>query len=235
MRLFREFQSGPSAPMRRPWGSVRLIRALVERCWGHARSFVFCRKRIVENTRSRSNCRCFKGVARGRRSCPWWLADCGEINAASWLGPWPGLMREPGTCLLVSTDFTHYGRRFGYCPFSVDEAPSALPALDAESLARISRGDSEGLLAWRKETGTTICGYLPVVVALDVLCELYPTGVKGEVLHYGNSGEITGSWSNAVGYAAMRLGAMPEARELVAGVERSGASGLRPRHDFGST
>jgi len=106
----------------------------------------------------------------------------------------------PGDVVVVSTDFTHFGWRFGYQPFK-DDLPENLNALDHGAWERLAAGDPDGFHAYIDRTGATICGRNP----LEILAALLPEGAKGTELSYTTSGEITGDWSNSVSYLAARF------------------------------
>jgi AmmeMemoRadiSam system protein B/AmmeMemoRadiSam system protein A len=102
------------------------------------------------------------------------------------------------TVFVVSTDFTHYGYRFGYLPF-MDNVKENIRKLDFGAIERIEKMDAQGFLSYQKETGATICGRYPICVLLEAL----PSNVRGKLLHYETSGEMTGDFSNSVSYVSM--------------------------------
>ncbi|MBW1878692.1 MAG: AmmeMemoRadiSam system protein B [Deltaproteobacteria bacterium] len=106
----------------------------------------------------------------------------------------------PGDLVVVSTDFTHYGRRFDYRPFE-DDLPEKLSALDHGAWEPVAAGDPDGFRAYIARTGATVCGRHP----LEILAALLPEGAKATELSYTTSGEITGDWSNTVSYLAARI------------------------------
>jgi len=74
------------------------------------------------------------------------------------------------TLVVVSTDFTHYGVRFGYVPFPADqEVAQRLEDLDKGALAHIAARDPAGFLDYQQRTGATICGFRPVALLLHLL------------------------------------------------------------------
>jgi hypothetical protein len=104
------------------------------------------------------------------------------------------------TLLVVSSDFTHYGPRFGYLPFLPDEHVQAqIRALDDGAVARIAALDAQGLLEYRARTGITVCGIRPLAVLLALL----PADAEVHRLAYATSGELTGDWLNSVSYVAL--------------------------------
>jgi hypothetical protein len=102
------------------------------------------------------------------------------------------------TLVVASSDFTHYGRNYGYVPFT-ESIPEQLKKLDIGAYEYIAALDSSGFLDYRSRTGTTICGYIPIAILLSMMDK--PTEVK--LLKYATSGEITGDYSNSVSYLSI--------------------------------
>ena len=109
---------------------------------------------------------------------------------------------DDDTLLVVSSDFTHYGPRFGYVPFPADtQLPARIRALDDGAVSRIKARDAGGLRDYQAETGITVCGLQPLRVLLDLL----PAEARVQRLAYATSGELTGDWSNSVSYVALAV------------------------------
>lgn len=106
----------------------------------------------------------------------------------------------PDTIVVVSSDFTHYGRAFGFTPFDKDVAEN-VERLDRGAVDRIASGDAEAFEAYCDETGATVCGRL----AIGVLLRLWPEGSRGRLVAYDTSGRMTGDWSHTVSYAAIAV------------------------------
>ena len=104
--------------------------------------------------------------------------------------------------MVVSSDFTHFGPRFGYLPFPLDpQTPERLHALDDGAIDRIRAIDARGLLAYQRETGITVCGIRPIALLLSML----PTDAGIEPVAYATSGALTGDYGNSVSYAALAV------------------------------
>jgi hypothetical protein len=111
------------------------------------------------------------------------------------------------TLLVVSGDFTHYGRRFDYLPFAVSEAPQKLKELDMGAFEEIRSKNMPGWYRYLAQTGATICGQY----AIGVLLAMLPESATVELLHYTSSGELTGDWANSVSYVSAAVtGRWPE-------------------------
>ncbi len=109
-------------------------------------------------------------------------------------------LADAETLVVVSSDFTHYGPRFGYMPFPPDQGVAdRIRELDDGAFARILAGDGPGLLDYQAQTGITICGYRPLTLLLHML----PAEARIQPVAYATSGALTGDWSNSVSYASM--------------------------------
>ena len=102
------------------------------------------------------------------------------------------------TLIVISSDFTHYGRLFGFVPFE-DDVEERLRKLDDGAIEHIVAGDADGFARYCADTGATICGRLAIEVALRI-----PLGTSsGRLIDYDTSGRVTGDWSHSVSYAAI--------------------------------
>ena len=101
------------------------------------------------------------------------------------------------TLVVISSDFTHYGRDFGYVPFT-DDVRTRLPALDREMFRKLSANDSRIWSEALHETGATICG----ASCLHLLLAALPASARFERLEYATSGDRTGDWTHVVGYTS---------------------------------
>jgi AmmeMemoRadiSam system protein B len=104
----------------------------------------------------------------------------------------------PGTLVVVSTDFTHYGPRFSFVPFTTD-VPGRLRELDMGAVECILQRNRQAFGDYLKQTGATICGRH----AIDVLLCLLPAEAEASLVAYDTSGNITGEWDNSVSYASI--------------------------------
>ncbi len=102
------------------------------------------------------------------------------------------------TLVVASSDFTHYGRNYGYVPFT-ENIPEQIKKLDMGAYEYIANLDSKGFLDYRLRTGTTICGYIPIAILLSMMDK----SAEVKLLKYATSGEITGDFSNSVSYLSV--------------------------------
>ncbi len=109
------------------------------------------------------------------------------------------------TLWVISSDFTHYGRQFGYLPFK-ENIQENLKELDLGAVNKILDFDLEGFDEYLNKTGATICGRNPIMLMLAVsLLAKNNTDIesKAKLVEYTTSGEITGDYNHTVSYAGI--------------------------------
>jgi MEMO1 family protein len=104
---------------------------------------------------------------------------CGRVDTTS----------ESRPLIVASTDFSHY-----------IDARSA-QRLDGLAIERITAMDPEGLYRVVFGQEISMCGVIPVVVALAAARELHAHDAR--LVEYGNSGQISGDLESVVGYASL--------------------------------
>jgi AmmeMemoRadiSam system protein B len=102
------------------------------------------------------------------------------------------------TLVVVSSDFTHFGSRFGYVPFR-ENIKDSLRNLDMGAVEYIINKDSDGYLKYLQETGITVCGRLPIALLLRLL----PPEAEGMLLNYYTSGDLLKDYSSSVSYVSL--------------------------------
>lgn len=100
-----------------------------------------------------------------------------------------GLLNDAETVVIVSSDFCHWGPRFGYMPFQ-DHSKRPLnliEKMDRQAMEHISSGSIDKFDEYIKKTSNTICGLHPIRLAMRLL-----RGVEGSWnwLHYEQSGAM---------------------------------------------
>ncbi|MBN1497359.1 MAG: AmmeMemoRadiSam system protein B [Spirochaetes bacterium] len=103
---------------------------------------------------------------------------------------------------IISSDFTHYGPRFGYMPFKNETASGTaqkLKKVDRDAIEFILKRDIAGFSSYVERTGITICGRNPIKIAMALPIE----GPGAEIIAYDTSGAITGDYENSVSYASI--------------------------------
>ncbi|MFA4943671.1 MAG: AmmeMemoRadiSam system protein B [Lentisphaeria bacterium] len=119
---------------------------------------------------------------------------------------------RPDTVWVASSDFTHYGRAFGYLPFTRD-VPRRLKELDEGAIRLICGRDLAGFLAYLDTTGATICGSTPIGLLLAASAG-EPVGVVQ--LAYSTSADLTHDYDHTVSYAAIAVHDAPAGAKAAA-------------------
>lgn len=100
-------------------------------------------------------------------------------------------------CLLVSSDFTHYGRGYGFLPFT-ENIKENLYDLDNSIIQEILNKNPEKV--YEKASNSTVCG----VYAITILTEIAKLKKwKAELVDYYTSGDVIHDFNNCVGYAGI--------------------------------
>ncbi len=141
------------------------------------------------------------------------MTDADRTKAAEALR---GLL-DDSTLVVVSSDFTHYGARFGYQPFRA-RIKDNLDKLDHGAVEHILKLDPAGFTDYVNRTGATICGRKSIALLLEVL---NPLGdVTATELAYTTSGHLTGDWSHCVSYCTIAF-TRGQAEESAPGSEKA--------------
>ncbi|MBM4397835.1 MAG: AmmeMemoRadiSam system protein A, partial [Deltaproteobacteria bacterium] len=117
---------------------------------------------------------------------------------------------DEATVVVASSDFTHYGDRFGYEPFPPKDAPAALTEYAARAWDAIRVLDAAAFRAHLDRTGDTICGAAPIQVLLAAL----PRKAQGVRLAFDTSGRQEGDYANSVSYLSGAFKLPPDSREF---------------------
>ena len=116
------------------------------------------------------------------------------------------------TLVIASSDFVHYGSNYDYVPFKQD-IPEQIKKLDMGAYEYIAKLDGPGFLDYRRKTGATICGYVPITILLSMLSK--PT--ETHLIEYATSGRQAGDYANSVSYLSIAFAgewqARPEAQQ----------------------
>ena len=119
---------------------------------------------------------------------------------------------DDSTLVIASSDFVHYGSNYGYVPFKQD-IPVQIKKLDMGAYEYIARLDGPGFLDYRRKTGATICGYVPIAILLSMLSK----PAEAHLVEYATSGQQAGDYTNSVSYLSVAFAgawqARPEAQE----------------------
>ncbi len=109
---------------------------------------------------------------------------------------------DEDTLVVVSSDFTHFGKAFGYLPFPADdpkEVAEKLRRLDDTAIQPILAHDARAFASVVAETTMTVCGRAPIIAFLAArIAKLAATLVS-----YYTSLDVTGDHEHSVSYASI--------------------------------
>ncbi len=107
----------------------------------------------------------------------------------------------PDTAVVVSSDFTHHGRAYGYVVFPENEDLDLHLKTRAERTAgRAAALDVRGFWHQVEVSDDSVCGAKPIAVLLQLLRHAFSG--QGKLLHLSTSGEVSGDWHQVVTYVA---------------------------------
>lgn len=128
-----------------------------------------------------------------------------DLEAATGLAKGLSTIVEPGTVVVVSSDFTHHGAAYGYAPFAREgDLGRRLLALGRDTAERAAAADLRGFYHQVEVAGDTVCGVKPIAVLLSLLQHAFAG--SGQVVSVTTSGDVSGNWSQVVTYASVVFG-----------------------------
>lgn len=131
----------------------------------------------------------------------------------------------PRTLVIISSDFTHYGKAFDFTPFR-DNVYARIRHLDGQAITIIQEQKLEPFKKFIEKTGATICGIYPLYLFL-ALCELNAFGaLEPRLIAYDTSNKDTKNVQHSVSYVGMlftheRLASRPFEQQLTQYEQRS--------------
>jgi len=106
------------------------------------------------------------------------------------------------TAVVVSSDFTHHGRAYGYVVFPEEPSLGQRLLLRARRTAeRAAAKDLRGFWHQVEVSDDSVCGARAIAVLLQLLSHAFAG--QGRVLHLSTSGEVSGDWHQVVTYVAV--------------------------------
>jgi len=109
------------------------------------------------------------------------------------------------TLVVISSDFIHHGKRFGYAPFEhTADVQKSIAALDKNIIDTIIQKKEADVRALLNTTRATVCGAAPIRL-FKRLQEMgaWPDGLRGRLVTYDTSYTVTKDPVNSVSYAAI--------------------------------
>ena len=118
------------------------------------------------------------------------------------------LYKDKKTLFVISSDFCHWGRNFGYTYYdkNFNNIWESIQDLDKQALDIIKEINSEKLEKYFKKTKNTICGRNPISIILSIV-EKYKNEHKNENVEFINAGyaqsnKVKSIYEASVSYAA---------------------------------
>jgi AmmeMemoRadiSam system protein A len=106
------------------------------------------------------------------------------------------------TLVVVSSDFTHHGRNYGYEPFAGDpRLGDRLLAVGRTTAERIAAGDADGFWYQVEVSRDTVCGRRPLAVMGELMAHAFAG--EGRVIDVTTSGHVTGNFDFSVTYVGI--------------------------------
>jgi AmmeMemoRadiSam system protein B/AmmeMemoRadiSam system protein A len=109
---------------------------------------------------------------------------------------------DPGTVVVVSSDFTHHGAPYDYAPFPRNaELPDRLTALARATAGRAAAIDPRGFWDQVEVSGDTVCGVRPIAVLLELLAHAFHG--TGSIAEVTTSAAVSHDLHQVVAYAGV--------------------------------
>ena len=103
---------------------------------------------------------------------------------------------------IISSDFCHWGERFGYTPCKGQVIDEYITELDHQGIEWIEKIDPKGFLEYLSTTRNTICGRNPILILLHTWARLKNEKKKIKAVHYRKSGVCETMQDSSVSYAS---------------------------------
>jgi len=128
------------------------------------------------------------------------MSPRGLQQAAAALAPY---LADAANLFVVSSDFCHWGRRFGYQPHdpSRGEVHEFISELDHEGMGLIESQDPEAFAAYLERTHNTICGRMPIMLFLYAM-RAAERAYSTRFVAYAQSSPARTSRDSSVSYAS---------------------------------
>ncbi|HWR54241.1 MAG TPA: AmmeMemoRadiSam system protein B, partial [Bryobacteraceae bacterium] len=141
-------------------------------------------------------------AAPGARIIPLYIGDLTDAQLSAAAGKLAARLRL-GDVIVASSDFTHYGKPYGYTPFANNgKLAQHLRERFLESAVAIGALNVPAFDTFLRSTNENLCGWAPIRLLMASL-RLWKEDVFLSPLDYMTSGEITGDWSASVSYGAL--------------------------------
>lgn len=113
--------------------------------------------------------------------------------------------KDESNLFIVSSDFCHWGKSFGYTEYSGQgEIHAFIERLDKEGINYINNIDLDGFVSYIETTDNTICGQYPIMALLGTI-KASKVKAKGELLNYSQSSKVKTKNQSSVSYASIAI------------------------------
>jgi AmmeMemoRadiSam system protein B len=111
---------------------------------------------------------------------------------------------SPDSLFIISTDFCHWGKRFGFTPYDKEqgEIHESIEAMDRAGIKLLEGQDLGGWTAYLKDTENTVCGRNPVTLFLQLACGA-ARPLRTRLVEYAQSERVSSMKGSSVSYAAL--------------------------------
>ena len=106
------------------------------------------------------------------------------------------------TLLVVSSDFTHYGKQFGYTPFKQSITQNIFQ-LDSALVEKIQEFDLSGFSQVLQKTQATVCGKSAIMILLNLIEQKAFGDIASYVVGYDTSASDKKNPDHSVSYVSM--------------------------------
>lgn len=109
------------------------------------------------------------------------------------------IINDEKTFLCISSDFTHWGRRFRYTYLPEGDEPywKRIAKIDHKAMEMISTCNVDNFRNYIKESKATICGRTPIAIAMAAITQKY----RVDWPHYSQSSHVENMEDSSVSYA----------------------------------
>ena len=120
-------------------------------------------------------------------------------------------LADPSCAFVISSDFCHWGRRFGYTYVNKEwmsggdggaQIADSIRALDLLAAEKIAAGDTVGYAEYTDTYKNTICGKIAILIVLAAM-EAAGIKCKGDIAHYSQSEAVATMSDSSVSYCAI--------------------------------
>lgn len=115
---------------------------------------------------------------------------------------------DASTVVVVSSDFTHYGKRFAYEPFK-DAVADQIRTLDSQAIQLMQHHELGKFIQFMDATQATICGYKPLALLIAIMDTHVLGAVTSHITAYASSADKGDGSSGRVSYAGVVFTTQP--------------------------